>query len=275
MRVYGMNVVEVCLATFAKVAGWLLVLLAATALLFTGLFDVGGPRSALLVGVTGMTGLLLLLGSAGLRQNRPALDLGLRFLTLVALGWIARGAMHWHVAVLVVGVVLALLWIVAAVMRREAVKARFKPRFFTPRQFETMVQVADVLIEGDGREALHPIEVAVRIDHFLARISSPALADLRMALFLVEWVTPLLLGWPLCFSALGTFERRKVVDRVIGMRGPFRDLARALKSLACIGYYGSPEGMASVGFIDFDRRARSHVDQAPKHYPPPLKATRP
>ena len=36
-----------------------------------------------------------------------------------------------------------------------------------------MIEVADTMIDGDGREALDPIEVAVRVDHLLARVESP------------------------------------------------------------------------------------------------------
>ena len=76
---------------------------------------------------------------------------------------------------------------------------------------------------------------------------------------------------PLPVSVLGTHARRQAIARVTEKRWIFRDVARALKMLACLGYYGDPKGMASVGYVPFDDRERSHVDQAPKEHPEPTE----
>ncbi len=73
---------------------------------------------------------------------------------------------------------------------------------------------------------------------------------------------------------LGSTQRRRVIDRVIGRQGPggaFRDVARTLKMLTCAGYYGSAEGMAQVGYVPFEQRPRSSgVDQRPLVHPDPF-----
>jgi hypothetical protein len=155
--------------------------------------------------------------------------------------------------------------------RRLSIQARFKPRFFSLRQFETMIQVADTMIDTDGQNALHPIEVAIRADHFLASFDAKVQQEIKSTLVIVEWLLPLLvLGRPFPFSSLGSHERRRAVEKVIGAKGLFRDVARFLKLLACAGYYGTPEGMAQVGYIPFEERQRAQgVSQAPAHYPDP------
>jgi hypothetical protein len=66
-----------------------------------------------------------------------------------------------------------------------------------------------------------------------------------------------------------------VVEKVIGAGGLFRDVARSLKVLACAGYYGSPAGMRSIGYVPYEERERSKVqDQTPLHHPDPFPRDR-
>jgi hypothetical protein len=170
-----------------------------------------------------------------------------------------------------IGAVLVATLVLLVALRRYSLRARFKPRYVSPRQFETLIQIADTMIDGDGREAITPVEVAIRTDHLLDDIRSPVTSELKLVLVIVEWVLPLLILRPLSFSALGSQQRRRALERVIGAKGPFRDIARSLKLLACAGYYGHPDAMRSVGFIPFEERDRfTGVDTGGRVHPDPF-----
>jgi choline dehydrogenase-like flavoprotein len=264
MRVYGLNVVEQFLDDASVAIAAALVALAIAAGVLDGAFGVGSLAGGLLVAATAVGGVLLGAGGSGIRQNRVASELGVALIAVAAVGWLVNGALASSGPSLVAGIALALVLAAVVALRRRALRLRFKPRFLSLRQFETMIQVADAMIDGDGREALGPIEVAVRADHLLHRVDAPAKKDLRMVLILTEWALPLLVLRPLPFSVLGSNERRRAIQKVINAKGPFRDIARSLKILACAGYYGTPEALAQVGFVHFDLRERAKgVSQAP------------
>ncbi len=86
---------------------------------------------------------------------------------------------------------------------------------------------------------------------------------------------PILIFRPIPFSDLGSHERRRLVEQLIETRGPLRTICRtavrSLKVLATVGYYGSQDVVAQVGYLPFERRERSSgVDQTPNHYPDPF-----
>ena len=132
------------------------------------------------------------LASSGIRQNHASLDLSYLFLALAAVSWLIHGFIPVRAAPLVTGVVLLLLLGLMIYLRRLSIQARFKPRFFSLRQFETMIQVADTMIDTDGENALHPIEVAIRADHFLASFDAQVQQEIKSTLVIVEWLLPLL-----------------------------------------------------------------------------------
>jgi hypothetical protein len=272
VRVFGPNVYERLLVDYVAGLGLLLVAwtiaagLAPRTLLVAP--SVGG---GLLAGFTAAAGIALVLAGGGLRQNRAALDVGIGLLAGVALTGVVWAALDGRGVAGVAGAAQLVLWIVAVGLRRAAVRARYRPRFFSPREFETMVQIADTMIDGDGREAIDPIDIAIRVDHLLDEIDYPGSSQIKLVFLLVEWVLPLVALRPLPFSALGSQVRQSLVRRVIGAGGPFVAIARTLKILSCAGYYGNPATMRALGCIPFDERARAvGVDQAPSHYPDPF-----
>jgi choline dehydrogenase-like flavoprotein len=271
MRVYGLNVVEQFLDDLLVAVGGLLVALGIAAAVFENAFDARGLGAGMLVAATAAAGVLLAAGGSGIRQNRVASELGYALLAVAATGWIVNGGVAPSVVAFAAGVALALVLVAAVALRRRALRLRFKPRFFSLRQFSTLIEVVDAMIDGDGREALDPIEVAVRTDHLVARVETPVKKDLKLVLVLVEWVLPLMILRPFPFSVLGSNERRRAVDKVINAKGPFRDVARSLKVLACAGYYGSPEALDEVGFVHFPLRERYRgLDTAPVPHPDPF-----
>ena len=271
LKAYGLNLLEIILSDFLAIAGWLLVIFAIVAVVFSGTFFEDPFVSGLLTAGTFLTGLVMQLGSAGIRQNRPAANLGMRLFAVVTLGWLANGLFAPRVGALIAGIIMLLDFGLLIFLRQQSVKARFKPRFFSLRQFETMVQVADTMIDGDGQEKLHPIEVAINTDHLLAEIDSPMKGTFKTVLIVVEWLLPLIIGRPFPFSDLGSNERRRAVEKVIGAGGIFRDVARGLKAMASLGYYGSPKVMAHVGYVPFEERGRFQgAVTTPQHYPDPF-----
>jgi len=276
MRMYGLNLPELFLEDFLTGLGWILVIFAAAGWIFAGFFGTAGFSGGLVTGLTLAAGLVLLLASAGIRQNHAALDLGYGLYPLAGLSWLVHGLLAGRLPAVAAAVILLLLYWLMLYLRRLAIQARFKPRFFSLRQFETVIQIADTMIDGDGQEVLHPIEVAINIDHFLARFESQTAEDIRSTLNIVEWGLPLItLARPFPFSALGSHERRRAVEKVVAaesplFRGVYKDIARFLKLLASAGYYGSEEGMASVGYRPFEQRERAQgVDQSPLVHPDP------
>jgi hypothetical protein len=275
MRMHGLNIFESFLDDYLAGVGWLLALFTIVTAIFLHELYPSGLPGGVLGGATVFSGILLLLGSAGIRQNRAPLDVGYGLFTLTALAWVVEGVLRGQAWAIVAGVVMGLVLVSLLVLHHEANVTRYKPRYLSIRQLETLIAVAETIIDTDGQTAVSPIDVALRIDWLLAEVDSPVKADLQLALNVTEWVLPLLILRPFPFSDLGSTTRRSAVEAVIeggGLlgRGVFRTLARTLKVAACIGYYGSPDGMAQVGYVPFEERERSHVDQTPKHYPDPL-----
>jgi hypothetical protein len=271
MKVYGLNVVEQLLDDTLVVTGALLGAFAVVALILDGAFGASGTAGGLLLAATAVSGVLLALGGAGIRQNAGASFLGFELLAIAALGWILCAILTGSLGAWLAGAVLAGLFALLVALRRRALRARFKPRFLSLRNFDTMIAVADTMLETDGREAVHPIEAAVTVDHLLDRVESPMRKELKLVLVITEWALPLLVLRPFPFSVLGSNDRRRAVEKVINAKGPFRDVARSLKIMACVGYYGDGRGIAQVGFVQYPLRERSHVDQTPLVHPDPFE----
>ena len=272
MRRYGPTPHEVVLTDVLAGLGLAVAALGIAAAIAPGaLLPATGTVGGVLAAGAIAAGVLLALAGAGLRQNRAALDVAQALTLVVALAWLVWGIAAGRVVPIVAGAVLAVAWIGLTLLRRAAVRARFKPRFFSPRAFETMIQIADTMIDGDAREALGPIEVAVCTDHLLDEVRSPATDELKTVMLVVEWALPLLIWRPFPFSTLGSAQRRRAVEKVIGADGLFRDVARSLKVLACAGYYGSPDGMRAIGYLPYEERERAvGADTRPLVHPDPF-----
>jgi hypothetical protein len=272
MKLYGLNVVEQVLDDVLVGFGLLLPAFALVAGILDGAFGASGTAGGLLLAATALAGVLLALGGSGIRQNAGASFLGYELLAVAAVGWVVCAFLTGAVGAAIAAAVLVAVFALLVALRRRALRLRFRPRFLSLRNFDTMIAVADTMIDGDGREAVHPIEVAVTVDHLLARVESPMRKDLKLVLVITEWALPLLVWRPFPFSVLGSNDRRRAVQKVINAKGPFRDVARSLKIMSCVGYYGDQRGIAQAGFVHFGLRRRSQgVDQAPLHHPDPFE----
>jgi hypothetical protein len=267
MRRFNMNVSEVFLSDVGNLFAAALLVCAVAIVVIPGWFGAGSFWGGLLAFATFTSGLMLGLGSGGVRQNRATLDIGMNLTLLTGIGWLAYSVIEpaWKMAIL--GIVMVLMFLECWIVRREGIRARFTPRFFSLRQFETMIQIADAMLDADDRK-IHPIEVAIRTDHLLDEIDSPVKKNIRYMMFLIEWLTPFLVLRPFPFSDLGTHERRAIIRKVIWSRGLFRDVSKSLKVLSTLTYYTHPEVRESVGYVDFDERERvQNLDQAPQVFP--------
>jgi hypothetical protein len=272
MKLYGLNVVEQVLDDVLVAVGLLLPAFALVAGILDGAFGASGTAGGLLLAATALAGLLLALGGSGIRQNAGASFLGYELLAVAAVGWVVCAFLTGAVGAAIAAAVLVAVFALLVALRRRALRLRFRPRFLSLRNFDTMIAVADTMIDGDGRETVHPIEVAVTVDHLLARVESPMRKDLKLVLVITEWALPLLVWRPFPFSVLGSNDRRRAVQKVINAKGPFRDVARSLKIMSCVGYYGDQRGIAQAGFVHFGLRRRSQgVDQSPLHHPDPFE----
>lgn len=274
MRRFNMNVSEVFLADMANVFAIMLMLLAVAGTII-GWFDSANFWTGILVAATFASGLLLGLGSGGIRQNRAVFDIGLNTTLLTGTTWLVYCIVEAEWKLILVGVGMVGMAFACWVVRREAIRARFTPRFFTLRQFETMIQIADAMLDADDR-IIHPIEVAIRTDHLLAEIDSPVKKNLRYMMFLIEWLTPFLVLRPFPFSDLGTHERREIIRKIIWSRGLFRDVSKTLKLLSTFTYYTHSEVREAIGYQEFDERERvRNFDQSPSTYPFPFREGEP
>jgi hypothetical protein len=266
MRRFGYNVTERFLSSMGNVFG-LMFILATPALVWTSAhLAVRTMWGGVLVTGVLVSGLLLGLGSGGIRQNRSVFNFGLRITLVTGIAWGIHTAVSQTYYAAIVSAGMIAVYVICAVARQEAIRSRFAPRFFSLRQFETMIAIADVMID-DEEEKLHPVEIALRTDHLLAKIHSSAKKDILRVLFLIEWILPVLMLRPIPFSELGTHERRRLVKKIIWSRGIFRDISRTLKLLTMFSYYTEPSVRSSIGYVEFDDRERvKDLDQTPKSF---------
>ena len=234
MKVYGLNVFEWFLVDTVTLLGWVLLALGICAAALPRVFAFGPIDRAIFATAAIGVAFPLHLAGAGIRQNRAALDLSCLLLAALGSGWTVRAIWNGSILAIFIGALLLATFAIVMFFRKEAIRARFKPRFLSLRQFETMVQVADAMIEPSRPAQFSPIDIAIRVDHLLAQHDNPMRQDIRQSLVLIEWGLPWLIFRPIPFSDLGSFERRLAVAKVTGAQGVFRGVARTLMTLNSI-----------------------------------------
>ena len=131
-------------------------------------------------------------------------------------------------------------------------------QFFSKREFRTLEKFADVAIDGHA-EPISPRDIAFNIDAQINRIQSNRKRSVKLILFLVEYILPLLSFRP-PFSWMSKKMRRRFIDRKIANpRGLFSGLMQNLarvKILFLTGYYGDPDTFDSVHFKPVEERPK-------------------
>ncbi len=129
-------------------------------------------------------------------------------------------------------------------------------KYFKKKQFKTLCKSIEVILCTDNNNVITPEQAALRLDQMIADANAPALDQVGKIFWLLEWIVPpLVMKFP-PFSKLSLSSRRSVIEKVIGNKGMFKDLARGLKVMASVSYYSSIEAQNQVGFVPFDKRNR-------------------
>jgi choline dehydrogenase-like flavoprotein len=150
-----------------------------------------------------------------------------------------------------------------------------KGSYLSRREMRTVEKFSEVFI--DGKRAISPAEIAENVDRQLSRIESKRKGGVKLVLFLIEYVLPLLsLHRPfsrMTPAARKNFMTQNLVHTDFRGRGlkrlilsfkrwynalrsrTLRDLSR-VKTLFLAGYYGDPRVYNSVRFVAVAERKR-------------------
>lgn len=126
----------------------------------------------------------------------------------------------------------------------------------------TLASVADAFVPRGGAFPLGAIDVdlAGRIERFVAGSAPDLEGPLRGALLVVEWASPLLVGRFARFSSLDLDGRTACLDALVRSRFALaRDAFAGLKQLVTFQFYAVDEVFPSVGYEGpwVQRRPRS------------------
>ena len=113
LHAFGLTLMERFLSGVMTAFGWLLMEFAVVAAVFDDTFGTQGFAGGILVAATFITGPVLILGSAGLRQNRAALELAFGLLIAIAAAWLVRGIVDFTVGAIATGAALGALFAVS------------------------------------------------------------------------------------------------------------------------------------------------------------------
>lgn len=144
-------------------------------------------------------------------------------------------------------------------------------RFLSKREFRTVEKFAEVFIEGQ-REAISAHDIAANIDVHLNRIESKRKSSIKLILFFIEYLMPLL-SLRLPFSSLSAKSRKKLIQSKIKQARKvrfLRDLLR-IKTLFLSGYYGDKRVFDEINFVPVEKRSRYQPDRLKRMDVSPLK----
>ena len=158
----------------------------------------------------------------------------------------------WLGADVVIAILLAVLYL-------RAQRARFRLRYLSSVEFSTLMALAEVLTP-DAKTKVSPLEVAKRVDNYLAGFRAQGKVKVRLALIGLG-VYPLLTAHP-PFSMMNTdsrlkFVRHRLLSDVWGRRLPkqirtlVQAMIRAAQQLAFVGYYENPVAAKECGYLRF------------------------
>src|SRR5438309_2086606 len=170
MRLDGSNAFELVLGRAASWIGLLALAWTGEAVAFPDpLLPASSVLAGLIAGAGGAAGLCLILAGGDVRRALSTLDLGLALLASAALALILAGALENRPGAIVSGGVILTVHILVGLLRREAVRAGYRPRWFGKRSFETMIATVQTVLDAEGREAIPPARAAANTDLLLSR----------------------------------------------------------------------------------------------------------
>jgi choline dehydrogenase-like flavoprotein len=143
-----------------------------------------------------------------------------------------------------------------------ATRSRYDMRYLTPGGFRALMALAEVLVLREDRE-IAPAEVAVRVDHYLARFRARGKKMVWLAFLGLAYLPLVTLHPPFHFMSVNLRERwvqRRFLDQTMDWLMPrkLRDIRRAMirtaQQFCFFGYYGDPRAAKRVGYLPFSER---------------------
>jgi choline dehydrogenase-like flavoprotein len=144
----------------------------------------------------------------------------------------------------------------------KATRSRYDMRYLTPGGFRALMALSEVLVLREDRE-IAPAEVAVRVDHYLARFRARGKNQIRGAFLALAYLPLITLHPPFHVMSVNLRERwvqRRFLDETWDwlIPKPLRDLRRAIirtaQQFCFFGYYGDPRAAKRVGYVPFSKR---------------------
>lgn len=137
--------------------------------------------------------------------------------------------------------------------RRRALASRLQPRFFSPRQFETLASLAEISVPTNL--AIPPSGAVENVDRYLASFESPRRLQAHMTAIALEYIPLISMPPKVPLSRMGREERRQFVQRrFYRSRGLARDLIRGAKQLVYLGFYSDARTFNMTGFVPYPDR---------------------
>jgi choline dehydrogenase-like flavoprotein len=224
--------------------------------------------------------LLLALAIGDVRRFSPLIRLFKWMLGLAviwtAIQWIrgvpsTNGITHfWQL--IIYTVLFAALWI----LFRTAGMARYKLKYLSIQQFQTLQALAEVCIAGDANKyklQIEPQQVAINVDTYLIKFRASNKWVMKLVLTAME-IYPLLSLNPLLSlmqpAARLKFLKRRFTDlefqNVPRWYGQIVQAAiRMSKQLCFMGYYSDPAVYESIGYVPFSKR--KDIDDRKRQFP--------
>jgi hypothetical protein len=117
-------------------------------------------------------------------------------------------------------------------------------------EWQVLAAVADTVIPRGGAFPLGAadLDLAARIDAFLAAQAGELAGGVRGALLLLEYGAPLLAGRWARFSKLPAADRAEVFAALPGSFGLARRVYAGLRGLCLFAFYAQPESWPAVGY---------------------------
>ena len=224
---------------------------------------------------------LLALTIGDVRRFSPLIRL-FKWMLFVAAVWTATRWIRGENAVagtrylwqlLTYAIVLVILWI----LFRAAGKARYKLKYLSIQQFQTLEALAEVCITGDlitNKLQIAPIKVATNVDTYLLSFRAKTKWVMKLVLTAME-LYPLLSFHPLLSlmqpdKRLNFLKKRFLTDLEFqNFPRWYMQLVQAAirmsKQLCYMGYYSDPAVYESIGYVPFSKR--KDVDDRKRQFP--------
>ena len=136
--------------------------------------------------------------------------------------------------------------------RRRALASQLESRFFSPRQFETLVSLAEISVPTLPIRASDAVK---NIDEYLASFESPRRFEAHLMALGLEYIPLISLPPKVPLSRMGREERRQFVQRrFYRSRGVARDMIRGAKQLVYLGFYSDARTFSMTGFAPYSER---------------------